>query len=130
MKQLIFLVDDDEDDCFLVQHTLRPKANCELRSFHNGSALIHQLNGQPHALPDLILLDLNMPFMNGFETLAVLKKHPDWTAIPTIILTTSDHQNDRERSYALGADGFLTKPADFQSLSDVLASISDCWRAQ
>lgn len=130
MKQIIYLVDDDEDDCYLVQRALHPEANCDFSVFNDGHALINFLVSHPATpLPTLILLDLNMPLLNGFETLQMLKANPEWATIPVVILTTSDHPDDRTRGYALGADAFLTKPADYKSLNEVLASVSSCWRS-
>lgn len=129
MQHIIYLVDDDEDDCFFAQQTLEPHANCELTIFENGQKLIDYLIQNPDSkLPTLILLDLNMPMLNGFETLSLLKQHDRWSGVPVVVLTTSDHQDDKSRCQALGAEGFLTKPADYSSLSEVLSSVSRCWR--
>jgi len=127
MKQVVYLVDDDEDDHYLVQQSLKPHANCEIHSFYHGQELINFLNSQPDRHPTLILLDLNMPRMDGFETLTVLKASTLWSNIPVVILTTSSHESDRAKCYALGSDGFLTKPADYRSLSEILSSVSNCW---
>ncbi|WP_345266252.1 response regulator [Nibrella viscosa] len=129
MEQIIYLVDDDDDDCFLAQRAINPHINCVLKIFHNGQELINYLTAHPALpLPTLILLDLNMPLLNGFETLGFLKSHPVWTQIPVVVLTTSSDVADREKSFDLGAEAFLTKPTNYQTLSQVLASVSSCWR--
>lgn len=128
MKQRVFLADDDEDDRFFAAQGLNPHADCEITFFTNGEDLIYHLEKvTTHEHPTLILLDLNMPRMNGFETLIAIKQH--WKRLPVIILTTSDNQRDREKAMQLGADDFLTKPGDFNRLNEVLASISSCWKA-
>ncbi|MFD2569563.1 response regulator [Spirosoma soli] len=129
MKHIVYLVDDDEDDCYLAQIALNPRADCELKTFHDGQELIAFLRMHPGLpLPTLILLDLNMPVLNGFDTLVALKNHSHWASIDVVVLTTSDHQVDKDRCLALGAEGFLTKPTDFSSLQEVLASVSTCWQ--
>lgn len=127
MKQRVFLADDDEDDRFFAAQGLNPQGHCEITFFTNGEELIHHLkNLTTSEYPTLILLDLNMPRLNGFETLAAIKEQ--WPHIPVIILTTSTHPLDREKALRLGADAFLTKPDDFDRLTEVLASISSCWK--
>ncbi|GAA4452654.1 response regulator [Nibrella saemangeumensis] len=129
MEQIVYLVDDDDDDCFLAQQAINPHLNCVLKIFYNGQELIDFLTAHPTVPPPtLILLDLNMPLLDGFETLAVLKSHPAWSQIPVVVLTTSSDVADRDKANQLGAEGFLTKPANYQTLSQVLASVSNCWR--
>ncbi|OZI09808.1 response regulator rcp1 [Siphonobacter sp. BAB-5385] len=129
MKQRVYLVDDDEDDRFFAEQGLSENADCEINFFTNGEELIHHLQClSDWQFPTLIFLDLNMPRMNGFETLQVLKTNPQWGEIPVIILTTSSSTREREKVLALGAMGFLTKPSDFNRLTEVLASLSPCWR--
>jgi CheY-like chemotaxis protein len=129
MKHIVYLVDDDEDDCYLAQQALRPQANCEIKTFHDGHELITMLSSTDLPLPTLILLDLNMPLLNGFETLMALKAHTQWAQIPVVVLSTSDYYDDKAKSMALGAEAFLTKPANYRALSEVLASVSTCWQS-
>lgn len=129
MKHIVYLVDDDEDDCYLAQQALRPQATCEIKTFHDGQELITFLSTHDNLpLPTLILLDLNMPMLNGFETLTLLKEQERWAHIPVVVLTTSDDHADKSKCKALGAEAFLTKPANYRTLSDVLASVSSCWQ--
>ena len=71
----------------------------------------------------LIFLDLNMPYMNGFDFLARFKEVPDWEKIPVVIFTTSNQQRDIERSKELGANAYLTKPNNVETLRQDLMSI-------
>jgi CheY-like chemotaxis protein len=77
--------------------------------------------------PDLILLDLNMPRMNGRELLAQIKTDPNLRRIPVVILTTSDAETDIVSSYDLHANCFLTKPADLEEFDQVARSIENFW---
>lgn len=119
----IFLVDDDDDDIYLARLTFNEHfAEWKLTSFNDGQELIDHLSvhtTQP--LPELIILDLNMPRLTGFETLVLLKDHPRWYKIPVAILTTSSNAEDRTRSAELGACVFITKPATIDQLARVIA---------
>jgi len=77
--------------------------------------------------PDFILLDLNLPKMDGREVLALIKQDDTLKTIPTIILTTSDAEADIERSYQLQANCYLTKPVQFDDFEGVVKSINDFW---
>ncbi len=77
--------------------------------------------------PNLILLDLNMPRMDGRECLAELKRDPDLSEIPVVILTTSEVERDIIASYQLGAAGFITKPVDLQQFIAAIGQLGDYW---
>jgi len=77
--------------------------------------------------PDFILLDLNLPKMDGREVLACIKKDESLKTIPTIILTTSNSEADIVKSYQLQANCYLTKPVQLSEFDDVVKSINDFW---
>ena len=77
--------------------------------------------------PDLILLDLNLPRMNGFEVLDAIKEDPDLKRIPVVILTTSQAEQDIIRSYDLYANAYVNKPVDLEQFIRVVKSIEDFW---
>ena len=77
--------------------------------------------------PDFILLDLNIPKMDGREVLAQIKKDNDLKTIPTIILTTSDSEADIKKSYELQANCYLNKPVQLEDFENVVKSINDFW---
>jgi len=77
--------------------------------------------------PDLILLDLNLPRMNGFEVLDAIKEDPDLKRIPVVVLTTSQAEQDIIRSYNLYANAYVTKPVDLEQFMHVIKSIEDFW---
>lgn len=79
------------------------------------------------ARPDLILLDLNMPRMDGREVLQELKADEELKTIPVVILTTSDVDRDVNASYLLGANSFITKPMDMDAFFDAVKSIEEYW---
>jgi len=119
----ILLVDDDADDqLFFVDaiKELEPGIDCKVAE--NGLEALNHLENIPPP-PSLIFLDLNMPIMNGYECLAILKKTEAYREIPVIIFTTSNQQKDLERSIGMGANMFLTKPFDFNILKSKLQDI-------
>jgi CheY-like chemotaxis protein len=77
--------------------------------------------------PNLILLDLNMPRMDGREFLAAIKQDPDLRSIPVVVLTTSDVERDIVASYNLGAAGYVTKPVDINQFIEAIRLIGDYW---
>jgi len=126
-KQWVILVDDDEDDRFLFQQAFRAYTpNYLLQALENGVELFQHLEDSL-ALPALIILDLNMPLLDGFEVLSRLRTHPTYCLIPIVILTTSDAETDRRRAQELGANRFLTKPPSLQELTLLVARLEQEW---
>jgi len=80
-----------------------------------------------HALPGLILLDLNLPKVDGHEVLAAIKGDPHLRRIPVIVLTASTREEDIVRSYDLGVNTFITKPVQFEEFIKIVATIKEYW---
>lgn len=132
MPTEILLIEDSPGDVRLTQEALRD-INPAIR-LHVASdgveaiAFLKQVGS--HALaprPDLILLDLNLPKMDGREVLGHIKKSSTLKMIPTVILTTSDAQADIARSYELQANCYLTKPVHADSFETLVKSLNDFW---
>lgn len=118
----ILLVDDDIDDQLYFQDALKevfPDAIFRVAS--NGNEGLQEIATYP--LPDLIFMDLNMPVMNGYECLSILKMEPRSQDIPVVIFTTSKNKTDIEKSKELGASFFLSKPTEFKTLCNKLTQI-------
>lgn len=79
------------------------------------------------ALPTLILLDLQLPRVNGLEVLKEIKSHPRFKTIPIVVLTTSSDQTDVKTAYELGANSYIEKPVDFDKFMEVVAQIELYW---
>lgn len=103
---LIFIVDDDPDVRELVQYKLL-QAGHEVLSATNGQDALRLV---PTALPELLLLDVMMPGLSGFEVLAQLRAFDVTRALPIIMLTAKVQETDTERGFTLGADDYMTKP--------------------
>jgi CheY-like chemotaxis protein len=131
----ILLVEDNPADIRLTQEVFRDcKVANRLRVARDGLEAMSFLRGEnggeeAGVLPDLILLDLNMPRMDGREVLDELKKDERLKTIPVIVLTTSDTEQDVLRSYQLGANSYITKPVNLDQFIRVVHSIEDFWLA-
>jgi chemotaxis family two-component system response regulator Rcp1 len=128
----ILLAEDSPGDVRLTEEAFRG-ANREIR-LHVVSDGVEAMDflrrREPHAhapRPDLILLDLNLPRMDGRAVLAQIKGDDNLKLIPTVILTTSDAQDDIVRSYELHANSYLTKPVQLEDFENLVKSINDFW---
>jgi CheY-like chemotaxis protein len=96
--------------------------------FENGQQLLDQLRKlKQHDFPAFILLDLNMPVLNGFDTLRLLKSDPLLKVIPVLVLTTSSNAGDVWKSYQLGTNSYFTKPHSFDGFTRIARSIGTYW---
>ena len=112
-KNTIMLVEDDELDVISVQRSLKKlDLPYVLHTAFNGVEALELLRGMD-PLPDILLLDLNMPRMNGIEFLKVLREDPRLKAIRVFIMTTSGEQADRNATEKLGVAGYLVKPMGY-----------------
>jgi len=129
------MAEDDPDDRFLAQEALEEArlAN-DLHFVKNGEELMDYLyrrgdyagpGGAPR--PGLILLDLNMPRMDGRQALREIKADRDLRRIPVVVLTTSKAEEDILRSYDMGASAYITKPVTFESLVGVMRAVGEFW---
>jgi|WetSurMetagenome_2_1015567.scaffolds.fasta_scaffold39133_3 CheY-like chemotaxis protein len=130
--KLVLMADDDEEDCYLASEAfLNSGARAGFHHVQDGAVLMEYLKGRlcsdPEGLPDLILLDLNMPGKDGRETLQEIRSNPALHSIPIVILTTSYEEKDIEFSMKAGADSFMTKPATFTEWEEKMKSLVKCW---
>ena len=120
----ILLVEDDNLDQMEVKRTLERKNILHrLKVAKNGEDAIRVLNETSNEVysgkPDIILLDLNMPKMNGFEFLSRIKSNEEWKEVKVFILTTSDEKEDKIAALNFGISGFITKPLKLESPSSI-----------
>ena len=123
LMKRIFLVDDDIDDQLFFTDALKEideSIQCDIAN--NGKDALERLKNLL-LLPDILFLDLNMPFMNGYECLSQLKNETRLAGIPVVIFTTSNDPKDVEITHQLGADVFLSKPNEFTLLREKLERI-------
>ena len=127
----LLLVEDEMGDAMLVRHALAEgKVLAEFHHVTDGQAALDYLeNGSlcGRGRPDLILLDLNMPRMDGREFLTRLRADERYKTIPVVVLTTSATERDVEMSYGLGANSFITKPVDVDQMFKAIRIVTDYW---
>lgn len=130
----ILMADDDDDDYVLTKKALKEsKLLNTLVRVKDGEELIDYLlergeyEGKEVARPGVILLDLNMPRMDGREALKIIKSDPKLSNIPVVVFTTSKAEEDIYRSYQLGGNSFITKPVTFENLITVMKTLGLYW---
>jgi len=128
----ILLVDDNEGDILLTKEALEEaKIVNRISVAYDGVQALTFLKKEPPFVhqdsPDLILLDINLPRMDGTELLSIIKKDPDLRRIPVIMLTTSSSERDILTSYDNHANCYITKPVDLERFMDVVRTIEDFW---
>ena len=131
----VVIADDDDDDRLLVrQALLTVQPQCEVRFVEDGEELLDYLRGQGRfdspagvPAPDLILLDLNMPRVDGLEALAAIKSDDALRHIPIIVLTTSRAGSDVLHAYRIGANSYIEKPAGFDELVEAMRGLLEYW---
>lgn len=134
-KCILMMADDDPDDREFVREAFEQCGfEGEFRYVEDGAELIDYLLHQgaftsaPESpAPDLILLDLNMPRVNGLEALDVIKSNEKLRRIPIVALSTSDSADDIEKTYDLGVNSFITKPSSFDQLVQLADGLKRYW---
>jgi two-component system, chemotaxis family, response regulator Rcp1 len=129
---VILLVEDNPGDARLTQEALKEgKVLNELHIASDGVEAIAFLNREGKYVsaprPDIILLDLNLPRMDGREVLAIIKNDPMFKRIPVVILTTSKAEEDIIRTYDLHANCYITKPVDLDQFLNVVQMVENFW---
>lgn len=132
---VILLVEDQEDDVFLIRKAFeKARVPNPIHVVSDGEEAVSYLlgvgkyaNREEYPLPDLILLDLKMPRMSGFDVLNWRRRQPGLNKIPVIVLTSSDQIWEVNRAYALGANSFLVKPGDFQDYTRLAHVVCEYW---
>lgn len=132
---IILLVEDDPDDQELTKRALEgSKLRNELRVVDDGEQALDYLfhrdefaDPERYPRPDLILLDLNLPKLDGRAVLREIKQSPDLRRIPVVILTTSSQEEDILRSYDLGVNSYITKPLHMEGFIKVVRDLERYW---
>lgn len=135
---VVLLVDDDQNDVLLIQRAMKTAGLSYPVIFrHDGEEAIEYLSGRPpysdrtkHPLPTLVLLDIKMPKMTGFDVLTWLQNQPGLAKIPVVILTASVREEDENEAEKLGAVGYRTKPVDFGELVKIIQDVDARWLRQ
>ena len=124
----ILLVEDDNIDAMTVERALKDlKVTNRLVRVNNGEEALDHLRNNNGQMPCVILLDLNMPKMNGIEFLKAVKDDGVLKGIPVVVLTTSDEQRDIVESFKLSAAGYMLKSVDYKKFIETIRAIDLYW---
>jgi CheY-like chemotaxis protein len=131
----ILHVEDDPNDVLLLEHACRKTGvGCNVKRVADGGEAIEYLEGlgdfadrARFPLPHLILLDLKMPRLNGFDVLAWRRDNDKFKTVPVVVFSSSNHDMDVKRAYELGVNSYLMKPVSFDALCEIVKTISDYW---
>lgn len=132
---VILLAEDTEDDVLLIRRALsKGGVTNSIQVAPNGAKAISYLKGEAefsdreeYPLPELMLLDLKMPIVDGFEVLRWVRRQPLLAALPVLVLTSSDSLRDVNLAYCLGANSFLVKPVEFEDSIQLGKAIREYW---
>ena len=132
---IVLYVEDEEMDRFFMERAFKNEGvGPSLRMVDHGRAAIDYLEGkgdyadrQRYPLPAVVLLDLNLPEVHGFEVLQWIRAHPQYRALPVVIFSSSEREEDQARAKQLGADEFVKKPGSALSFQDVVRRLQERW---
>lgn len=134
-RSTILLVEDEPNDAFFIRWGFE-KSGCthKISHVHDGQEALDYLKGQEpfgnrskFPKPDLLLLDLKMPRLTGFEVLEWLNDHPEFESLPVVVFSSSDHQKDVDRALDLGARAYRTKPNEIEKFVELARELCRQW---
>ena len=133
-EKTILLVEDNPDDVTLTIRALKKNHLLnEVIVARDGAEALDLLFGKgespPMDFPELILLDINLPKINGLEVLEKIRANERTSLLPVVVLTTSDEDRDRMESYRLGANSYISKPVEFEEFSTAVKQLGIYWLA-
>ena len=126
--KLILLVEDDPDHELLTIRALQ-KSNIanDVKVAHDGEEALNMLFGEKPVHPQVILLDLKLPKVDGLEVLRRIRENPDTRMLPVVVLTSSDEERDLVRSYQLGVNSYIRKPVNFSDFAEATRQLGMYW---
>jgi CheY-like chemotaxis protein len=120
-------VEDNKDAITFFNHIVNKMGDYRFKTTEDGASAIKLLEEEKEFVPEMILLDINLPGMNGFEILEYVRTKTAYRHIPVIMFTSSDDHKDIEKSYEYGANAYLIKPASLHILKEVLSDTFNFW---
>ncbi len=133
-EQFLLVAEDNDDDWFLLQRALRQTSIQKFARVHDGQQAIDYLDAKgtytdraQFPAPNIILLDLKMPFVSGFEVLSWLRQREQFQPIIAVVFSSSPNQKDVHQAYQMGANGYLCKPSGIQKLVEVMDVFKRYW---
>jgi CheY-like chemotaxis protein len=123
-NKTVHLADDDEDDRMLIREALMETSpDITIVEAENGKELVHNLKDADDLSDTVIIVDMNMPKMNGIEALEAIRKDPELPKIPAVMMSTSNNPDLKKKAIEAGANEFFSKPTSFRGLVDIAIKI-------
>ncbi|MCH9648359.1 MAG: response regulator [Deltaproteobacteria bacterium] len=127
-KRPVLLVEDDKVDAMRARRAFSELGKAaELEVVSDGVEALAYLSDPEKTLPRMVLLDLDLPRMNGLEVLRALREEGDWKSLPVIIMTTSRSRQECEESFSLCAAGYMIKPIGYNRFVEIIKTIDSYW---
>jgi len=127
----LYLVDDDQDDRFFIRQAIQEAgAQVEIIEAENGLELLCLIRQHEDNTASLILLDMNMPKMNGLETISAIRSDPRTASTPIVMISTSSSPALMETAYRAGVDSFVTKPSSFEGFNKLGSQLTASYFSQ
>lgn len=134
-RDVVLVAEDSDEDFFILERAAKQAASgLRLHRVNDGRAAVDYLNQAHHGrqtprppLPKLVLLDLKMPTMDGFEVLRWLSRHAELKRLPVVVFSNSAETSDLRKAYDLGANGYTTKPETFERLKQQVSALQEYW---
>ena len=124
----IFLVEDSSDDEYFIRRAMsRLFPTIEIEVASNGFDAVQRISDPEFELPDLMLVDIRLPRVNGLEVLEAIRANPRFTSTPVVMLTSSDERSDIDGAYARGANGYVRKPVQFDEYVERFTALLHYW---
>ena len=131
----VLLVDDNDDDAFFIERAFRTcGTSVHVARCIDGQEAVNYFEGKPpftkvslHPRPDLVLLDLKLPYKDGLDVLTWIRGNELFSNLLVVVLTSSSHKLDIERAYKLNANAYLTKPGSLDGMVEMAKAINYCW---
>lgn len=126
MPKYIALAEDDADDQLLFTEALKQVCSDNiLTTVSNGTLMLELLRKNKNSLPDVVVLDVNMPGMSGIECLKIIRSKPEFNHLPIVILSTTTDPKTVDDAYVSGASGYAVKPGKFDDLKSIVGKIAE-----
>jgi two-component system response regulator len=129
-KQVLLVEDNADDEQFATRALRQCEIPLVIKVARDGEQAIEFLHGDPNLeLPDLVLLDLKLPKINGIEVLARIRAHDRTRNLPVVVVTSSDEDRDIYDCYGLGVNSYIRKPVDYSAFLDAMRQLGTYWLA-
>lgn len=129
MSKKVLYIEDNPDSVVFFKRVVDKLGNYSLSTYEDGISFIRDINAEQgaEARPEIIMLDINLPGMNGFEILEFLRSRSEFKHTPVIMFTSSENEQDIKRSYERGANAYLVKPENLKGLHAVIEDTFNFW---